>query len=159
MTKPADTFWSKIGDIRFCMLVTNNGAGLRARPMAAIADEDTGMIRFLANKQDYKDNEINNDPEVCLTFADNSSNTFVSVTGTARIEHRPEMVRQHWVSEADAYFEHGANDPDAILIEVMPRIGEYWDGPGAMATAFETVRASVTGDTPDMGENKTVRLS
>lgn len=159
MTKPTDTFWNKIGDIRLCMLVTNNGAGLRARPMAAIADEETGMIRFIANQQDYKDNEINNDPEVCLTFADNSSNTFVSVTGTARMDHRPEMVRQHWVSEADAYFEHGSNDPDAILIEVMPRVGEYWDGPGAMATAFETVRASVTGDTPEMGENQTVRLS
>jgi len=159
MTKQTDAFWRKIADFRLCMLVTNTGAGLRARPMGVISDKETGMIRFIANGQDYKDNEINIDPEVCLTFADNSSGSFVSVTGTARVENRPEMVREHWVSEADAYFEHGANDPDAILIEVMPRVGEYWDGPGTVATAVEILRSRITGETPDLGENQTIRLS
>lgn len=159
MTEPGETFWNKIADIRFCMLVTNNGAGLRARPMAAIADEDSGVIRFIANRQDYKDNEIHNDPQVCLTFADNASNSFVSVTGTARVEHRPEQIREHWVKQADAYFEHGADDPNAILIEVLPRVGEYWDGPGNLTTAIELMRATITGDKPDLGDNKTVRLS
>ena len=159
MTKKVDAFWSKIAEFRICMLVTNAGTGLRARPMGVIADQDSDLIRFIANGQDYKDNEINIDPEVCLTFADNSSSSFVSVTGTARVEHRPELVRQHWVSEADAYFEHGANDPDAILIEVTPRVGEYWDGPGTVATAVEMMRSTMTGTTPDLGENETVRLS
>ncbi len=36
MTKTVDTFWKKIGDFRFCMLVTNTGAGLRGRPMGIL---------------------------------------------------------------------------------------------------------------------------
>jgi general stress protein 26 len=158
MSKLSNKVWDHAEDIGMCMLVTQNNMSLRARPMAALVDRDEGVVRFIADRRDHKDNEIQAHPDVCVAFSKPSDETFLSMTGVARIETRPEMIRQHWDSRADAYFEHGADDENAILIEVTPSVAEFWAGPGTIAETVEMVRAALTGDKPGMGEHETVRM-
>ena len=150
--------WDHAEKFDHCMLVTQNNLSLRARPMAPLVDRDDGVIRFISDKRDHKDDEIQAHPEVCLAYGDPDSKTFISITGTARIETRPEEVRKHWDASADAWFEHGKNDANALLIEVRPTVAEYWSGPGAIAEAIDFIRTSVSGGKPDAGENRKVRM-
>lgn len=158
MSKSTEHVWKLAEDVGTCMLVTQNNMALRARPMAAFVDRDTGIIRFIADRRDHKDNEIQAHPDVCLAFAKPADETYLSMTGTARVETRAEMIREHWDDSANAYFENGANDANAILIEVTPSVAEYWEGSGSISQTIELVRAKMTGDKPDLGDHATVRM-
>jgi general stress protein 26 len=157
MTAVSD-LWDHAASFDTCMLVTQNNLSLRARPMAPLIDRENGLIRFITDRRDYKDEEIQAHPEVCLAYGDPDSKTFISITGTARIETRPEEERKHWDDSADAWFEHGANDANAILIEVSPQMAEFWLAPGAIAETIDFIRTSVSGGKPDAGEHRKVRM-
>ena len=46
------------------------------------------------------------------------------------------------------------------VIQVTPLTAELWDGPASKAvTAFEFVKARLTGVEPNLGENRKVRVS
>ena len=154
MSNSTETLWDMAGGIDTCMLVSTNNMALRARPMTHSIDRDNNLVRFIADRRDHKDQEMQANPDVCLTFADGSS--FVSITGIARIETRRELIAEHWDSRADPWFDDGKNDPNAILIEVSPVTGEYWDGHGTLSETCEMAKATLTGEQPDAGEHKTV---
>lgn len=158
MSNPYEEIWSHMEDIDACMLVTDGNAGLHARPMKPLVDKDGQVIRFIADRRDHKDEEISAIPQVCLTFADPDANRFVTVTGEARIERRREAIKQHWVDGADYWFEDGASDDNAILIEVRPQVGQYWVGSGAVSKVIELMRSTATGERRGLGENETVRM-
>jgi hypothetical protein len=55
----------------------------------------------------------------------------------------------------------GPDDPNVRVIVLTPSLAELWDGPSSsMVAAFEMAKAKLTGEKPDLGENrkKTVRL-
>jgi general stress protein 26 len=158
MTNTVEEIWKRMTEIGSCMLVTDGGEGLHSRPMTPIIDRDGHVVRFIADRRDHKDQEISASPEVCLAFADPSANRFVSVTGEARIEQRRDIIKKHWVDGADYWFKDGTVDDNAILIEVRPRVGQYWVGPGKVSKIIEFVRAKATGERPALVENKTVRM-
>lgn len=156
MSKLTDTLWDMAENIDTCMLVSTNNMALRARPMTHSIDREHNLVRFIADRRDHKDEEVKVNPDVCLTFADGSS--FISITGIARIETRRDLIADHWDSRAEPWFKDGKEDPNAILIEVSPVTGEYWDGHGTLSETYELAKSSVTGDRPDAGEHKTVRF-
>jgi general stress protein 26 len=80
------------------MLVTHDGQGdeLRARPMHAHAAREEDAIFFLTDRRDHKDDEIEINDNVCLTFADNSGYRYVSVTGTANVLDDRRKIDELW---------------------------------------------------------------
>jgi general stress protein 26 len=158
MTTPVEELWKRLAVLGRCMLVTDGGEGMHARPMTPMIDQDLHVVRFIADRRDHKDEEISASPDVCLAFADPAANVFVSVTGEARIEQRRDIIMRHWVDGADDWFKDGASDENAILIEVRPRLGQYWVGPSKVSKIIEFVRAKAIGERPALGESKTVRM-
>jgi general stress protein 26 len=159
MREQREKLWSEIEKMDACMLVTHDVGGLRARPMAPMHDADAGVIRFISRAQDFKDNEIEADHDVCLAYADTTNNTYVSITGVARVLRDREAVRAHWSEGADPWFEDGMNDPDAIIIEVTPSTGEYWDFSSSdVLVALRIAKAAAAGEEPRFGERAKVVL-
>ena len=80
---PYEHIWEVMQEVRVAMVVTHSGDGdaLRARPMAARPEEDDNAIYFLTDVDAPKDQEIADNAEVCLAFADPKSQRYVSVTG------------------------------------------------------------------------------
>jgi general stress protein 26 len=158
MTNTVEEIWKRMAEIGSCMLVTDGGEGLHARPMTPMIDQDIHVVRFIADRRDHKDEEISASPDVCLAVADPVVNVFVSVTGEARIEQRRDVIRSHRVDGAYYWFRDGTSEENAILIEVRPRLGQYWVGPSKVSKIIEFVRAKAIGEHPALGENKTVRM-
>ena len=65
------------------MLTTHDGERLRSRPMAAFVRREEDAVYFLTDAQHHKDEEIHDNPNVGLAFADGQK--FVSVTGHATV--------------------------------------------------------------------------
>ena len=82
-----DHAWELMKKIGFAMLVTRDGNKLRARPMSAYLERDNNAIYFLTDARRHKDEEISRNPDVNLSFADASSQKYVSLTGTAVVSN------------------------------------------------------------------------
>ena len=102
-----DHVWELIEEIGLCMLVSHDGASdqLRARPMSAHARRDEDAIYFLIDKRSHKDDEVEINENICLTFADNASYKYVSVSGTANVLDDRPRVEELWSTAARAFEE------------------------------------------------------
>lgn len=71
--------WELADKIGFCMLTTQTGTDLRARPMSAYSEQLENAFYFLTDVASHKDEEISRSPNVCLAFADSKvRNMFLS---------------------------------------------------------------------------------
>jgi general stress protein 26 len=154
-----DRVWSLIERIGLCMLVTHDGGAnrLRARPMSAHPERHDDAIYFLTDRRDYKDDEVEINDNVCLTFAEPESYVFVSVSGTANVLDDRRKVHALWSSAARAFWE-SKDDPNIRVLKVRPAMAEFWDSPGRIFTAVEMAAAAITGSKPDLGTHRKVVL-
>lgn len=149
---------SIISAARVAVLTTTAETGeLHSRPLAVLEDAFEGAVWFFTQDPSPKSRDIAVNPEVNVAYADGKG--YLSLAGTATIEHNPTRIDQLWNPMAEAWFEHGKDDPTVALLRVDVRSAEYWssDKPG-IVRAFEIAKAVVTKSTPDVGENRTVAL-
>ena len=151
--------WDIIETVGVCMMTTRFAGGLRARPLEARPHRQTGTIRFVTDERGVKDDEVAAAPEVCLTFVDKSTNAYLSLTGHARVVQDPAQAAEIWCKSDDVWWPGGPHDPHARVLIVQPQTAELWDGPASRtAAAYEFARARLTGDTPNLGENRKVTV-
>ncbi|WP_108682793.1 pyridoxamine 5'-phosphate oxidase family protein [Methyloceanibacter sp. wino2] len=146
--------WEVVGNANICMLVTNAIDGPRARPMEARPDTKDAAIWFLTDRRGLKDDEVKAHPHVCLCFIHSAEKAYLSLTGKATVEHDPERARSLWNKKQEAWWS-GPDDPNLLVMRVDLDRAEMWDGPASSAqAAFEFAKARVTGEKPDLGENR-----
>lgn len=153
------TLWDHIKDFRIAMLVseaTTPGQGnYHARPMGIVQDEFDGNLYFFTRRHSGKMAEIEEDHDVCLTFANEKDSLYVSVTGIARPVAGRELIEKYWNKYVAAWFPDGKDDPELGMLQVTVRKAEYWDNDKSkMVQLFEIAKANLTGTTPNMGENR-----
>uniref|UniRef100_UPI0037DA4679 pyridoxamine 5'-phosphate oxidase family protein n=1 Tax=Tardiphaga sp. TaxID=1926292 RepID=UPI0037DA4679 len=85
--RDTDRAWELMKKIGFAMLVTQDGSKLRARPMSAYVDREADAVYFLSDARQHKDDEIRQNPNVNLSFADAGDQKYVSVSGTASVSN------------------------------------------------------------------------
>lgn len=155
-----EKLWDMIDGIKTAMLVTQGLDGhLFARPMMAQERDGQDRLWFFTNAASPKVSEIEHYSNVLLSYADTKGNTFVSIAGEAKIVREQQKIDQYWSEGMKAWFPKGKDDPDIALICVTPLSAEYWDAPSSkFVQAFGYIKAKVTGEVTDMGENKTVGL-
>jgi general stress protein 26 len=107
-----------------------------------------------------KREEIEQAPEVCLTFVDAGENAYLSITGTAHIVNDPKLRARAWRKNDIVWWPGGPNDPNAYVLVIEPAVAELWDGPSSKAVvAYEFAKARLTGTEPDVGENRKVSVN
>jgi general stress protein 26 len=147
----------KIEGIQIVMLTTHTNEGhMRARPMAIQEMEDDGTLWIFTALDGGAVAEIYKRPEVCLGFASGGKDTYVSVSGTAKVipaQNDPGRLNKLWTDWLKAYFPKG-NDPNIAMLSIEPLLAEYWDQPGGkMVGFFNEMRAILTGDPGKVTEN------
>lgn len=154
-----DRVWDLIEKVGVCMMTTRFAGGLRARPLEARPDREAGTIRFVTDERGAKDDEVTAAPEVCLTFIDKAANAYLSVTGNARVVNDPAQAAEIWRKTDDVWWPGGPQDPNARVLTVEPQTAELWDGPASRTVAaYEFARARLTGEKPNLGENRKVTV-
>lgn len=149
--------WALINRYRTCMLATRAGETIRARPMAAHLAPAENAVYFLTDERHYKDEEIAADPNVCLAFANDGSANYVSISGHATVTNDRAKIKELWSLAAKAWWD-GTDDPNIRLLTVTPVDAEYWDGENMVVASMKMAAAAMTGERPDLGENKKVRM-
>lgn len=156
---PVERVWSMVAEIPICMMTTHDQLNIRARPMVGEIDREAGVIWFFTRADAHKTDEVYKFPDTNVTFADAKSYTFVSMSGPAKLWQDAAMLKTLWNPLADSWFPEGPEDDNVTLIRFEPIMAEYWDAPSnKMEIAWEIVKSKVTGDSPDLGENRKVQF-
>ncbi len=150
--------WGLIKDAHVAMLTSEDGNHLRSRPMVASQENfDDGCLWFFTRDDSPKVDQVQADHKVNVSYASTSESSYVSLAGSAALVKDRAVIDQHWNDKAKAWFPKGKDDPAVAMLKVTIEQAEYWDTTSSkMVTAYEYMKARVTGGTPDVGENKKV---
>ncbi len=148
-----------IKDIDFAMLTTVDTDGvLRSRPMSTQEAEFDGTLWFFTSDKTHKVEEIERDNRVNASYAEPKDNVYVSVSGTASILKDKAKMEELWNPILKAWFPKGLDDPNICLLKVAVEQAEYWDSPSSTLVQIAGfVKALVTGQRADSGENQKIR--
>ena len=149
-----------IEDAQFAMLTTAlPGGSLRSRPMATQRTRFDGELWFFTYRESAKVHEIADDQHVNVSYADPDSNTYVSVSGRARMLVDRAKAKELWNPALKAWFPKGLDDPNLALLRVTVEQAEYWDSPNSKVVQLAGfIKAVVTGKRAKGGENEKITL-
>jgi hypothetical protein len=94
-------------------------------------------------------------------FIDAKAKAYLSITARAEVKRDHAKAAEIW-KRTDNMWWSGPDDPNVCVLRVRPLTAELWDGPASAAVAaFEFVKARITGEKPNLGENRkvTVRMT
>ncbi len=150
-----------IRDVEVALLTTVRGDGkLHMRPMMTRFLEAGNDLWFFTTDHASKTQEIQNDHEVALGYADPKRNRYACVSGTATVVHDRELQKQLWTPTLRAWFPGGLDEPGLALLRVGVHAGEYWDSPpGGVIELVAAVRDELGSRRPDApGEHEKIEL-
>jgi general stress protein 26 len=153
-----DRVWEIIEEAGVGMLTTRFDGGLRARPLEARPDREEGVIYFVTDLRGAKDDEIEAAPEVCFVMIEHKDKAYLSITGHASVIDDHARAAAIW-KKTDNMWWKGPDDPNVRVLRLVPARAELWDGPANSAVAaFEFAKARLTGEKPNLGENRKVTV-
>jgi general stress protein 26 len=149
-----------IHGVDIAMLTTTSADGrLVSRPLGTQAVAFDGDLWFATSIDSPKVREIAAQPRVNVAYASPSRNTYVSVSGRARITQDRARIDALWSPAMKIFFPGGKDDPTLCLIHVEAESAEYWDGPGTMlGKALYFVLAAMTDNPGAMSDNQVIDL-
>jgi general stress protein 26 len=153
-----DRIWDVIEKARVCMMATQFSDGLRVRPMEALPERDENVICFLTDRRGLREDEIEVDPEVYLTFVYPSESVYLALTGEAFVIDDVDYARRLWDRQQDGWLS-GPEDPNLMLIRVELWRAEMWEGPANSAVAdFQFAKARLFGTKANLGDTRKVTI-
>lgn len=160
-----ERFYDLVQEIEVAMLTTRRTDGLLvSRPMATQARAAGADLWFVTAKGSPKLDEIQQSPDVNLSYYKDRTREWISVSGTARIVHDRARIHELYRPDWRAWFEDkggqengGPDDPRLVLIGVDIRMAHYLEVNKPQAVVlFELVKGMITGKQPDIAEVQTV---
>lgn len=158
-----EKLWDLIKDIKFAMFTTHHRNGhLHSRPMTTQntqVDEDSSLWFFMsAGSETVAD--LRSDPEVNVVYADPGDDSYVSVSGVARVVDNAAKKEQLWNKLNEAWFPQGPTDPDLALVQVQITHADYWDVKSSkLVQLIAMAKSAITGRPPrDLGTHGEVRM-
>jgi general stress protein 26 len=151
---------SLIEGIKIAMLTTRSPSGsLVSRPLGTQEVEFDGDLWFATSIDSPKVKEIEADPRVNVAYASSAKNTYVSVSGRAKVSQDRDKIDSLWSPAMKTFFPGGKDDSSLCLIHVEVESAEYWDGPGtALGKALYFVMAAITDNPGTMTDNEVLDL-
>jgi general stress protein 26 len=155
---PLHRVWDIIEKVGVGMLTTRFAQGLRARPVEPRLDRAAGIIWVLTDLHSAKEHEIEADSEICLIVIDAADKAYLSITARAEVLRDSKKAAEIW-HRSDQIWWSGPDDPNVCVLRLAPQRAELWDGPASSTVAaFELAKSRLTGDKPNLGENRKVTI-
>lgn len=155
-TQQRDKVRELVTGMTFAMLTTIAEDGkLQSRPMTLQRVDDDFRLLFIAQRGDPVVQDSDN-KEVNLAFSKGAD--FVSISGLGEIIEDLELKKELWTPANDAFAEGGPENPDNVVIAVLPVSGAYWDSPAGPMTLLSMAKALITRTKPEAGDHGAVEL-
>jgi general stress protein 26 len=165
MQDKLERFHDLVKEIEVAMLTTRRADGmLVSRPMATQALAEGADLWFVTAKDSPKLDEIEQSPDVNLSYYKDRTREWISVSGTARLVTDRAKIRELYRPDWRAWFEDkggaengGPDDPRFVLIGIDIRMAHYLEVNKPQAVVlFELVKGMITGKQPNIAEVQTV---
>ena len=156
-----ETVKDLVKDARICMLTTMTEDGRHvSRPMAVQDVEFDGDLWFFTYSDSDLVAQVRAHPQVNVSFSDSKQHAWVSIAGAAEQTDDRAKAEELWNPLLKAWFPDGLETRNLTLVKVHADTAEYWASAHSsrVVTMLGYAKAAVTGQTPDAGENETVRL-
>lgn len=149
-----------IGGIETALMTTRTPqGGLVSRPMATQEATEADGIWFVTDIETGKVEDLKRDSSVGLSYYDEGSKEWVSVSGTATISQDRAKIRQLYAPDWKMWFgdeggerDGGPDDPRLALIRVEPITAHYMKSAHSKPVVlFQLAKGFVTGDQPELG--------
>ena len=159
--KKLEDLYKLIEGIDIAMFTTRRADGsLVSRPMSTQAVRKGTDLWFVTDISSHKLSELATDPNVNLAYYNSKSREYVSVAGTAIITQDKTLIHEMYKPDWKAWFgdqggsrDGGPDDPRLALIMVEAHSVEYLTvSKPRPVVLFEVVKAMVTGNTPKVGD-------
>jgi len=148
-----------IKGIEFAMLTTIEDDGsLRSRPMATQKVEFDGDLYFFTKASAPKVDEVESDRHVCVSYAAPENQTYVSMSGLARLLRDRTEMEEFWFGDLETWFPHGLEDPELALLWISVTQAEYWEGPFGTLVYLPRVQKMAAGAEFERDENEKLEL-
>ena len=134
------------------MLVTHDGSdAIHARPMEIAHVSPECHVWFYTDKHSPKTREIRQDDSVLLTFQKDHQK-YLTITGVADLVTDQIMLKSFWTEPFRVWFPEGVDDPNLMLVHIIPHAAEYWDNSSLQGVRYlyEAAKAYVSGTKPDL---------
>jgi general stress protein 26 len=155
-----ERIWDVVEKVGVCMLTTVSAGKLRARPVEARPDRESGVIFVVTDVDSAKGDEIERKPDVGLVFSDTKAKAYLSITARACVVNDRSELARAWKMTDRVWWRGGPTDPGVCLLRIEPQAAELWDGPASTAsTLFQLAKAWLTGVRPALGENRKVTVN
>ena len=153
--------WPKIERVRVGMFATTDEHGhLVSCPMTNQRTDHDGSLWFFTSDHSDMSRNIAMQPQVNISFVDDSESLYVSVSGHAEHVADRAKMREMWNPLVAAWFPEGLDDPHLALVKVTMEAVEYWDAEqGKMQQLLKMARAAITGQPPKIGPGEHGRVS
>jgi general stress protein 26 len=149
--------WKAIQKHRIAMLATEEDGRLVSRPMASYGHAEDRRIYFIT----HLDNNIARPGAavpVNLAYADTDKNSYLSVSGFARLNQDRQKLHELWSMWAEAWLPQGPEAEDVALIAVEPNSAKLWDASSKLIYAVKMLKAAATQTPLDDGTVKTMKM-
>jgi general stress protein 26 len=162
-TNQHEVIWDLIKETRFCMLAHRHTDGtLHSHPLTTQNKElgADGALYFFVSRSSEVGQRLQQDGNVNLAYANPGKDTWVSVSGTARILEDMAKKKELFNVAAKAWFPNGVEDPNLELVEVRIHEAEFWNvKENKLLQMIKMGTAAATGNPPKkMGEHGEVRF-
>lgn len=144
--------------IDVAMLTTHAPDGsMVSRPLQALKFDANGELVFFTSIDSAKVDQLTENPDVNLAFADPQHQRYVSVRGNARMDREAATVDELWSLPQKIFFPQGKDDPHLLVLRVQVRDAAYWESAGNfVARALDFARGMLSDDPSDLGKQGTL---
>lgn len=140
------SFYEKISEIKFTMLVTHDAEGLmQARPFTTQAAGREGAVWFFTRLDSEAVADVRRNENVLLCYADTAKNRFISSAGSASLSHDRALIEEFWTPIYKTFFPEGIDDPQLTLLRVQITKADIWDSEKSKMAQMLTIAKAAAG--------------
>lgn len=130
---------------------------MRSRPMQLQRHDPDGTLWFATSLESHKCEDLRQEPRCCVAFLESS--TYVSIAGRAELVKDPDLIRQMWRPTWRGWFPEGPEEPELVLLKVVPEHVEYvHPSGGTLKSLFTRVKNALTHSHDEPAPKKELEL-
>jgi general stress protein 26 len=149
---PKEQLWDELDNLHAGLLGID-GSGLHMQPMAFFPDQEGRRIWFLTKLDTALYKALSARSMAQFAVISNDQTFHACLRGELSDHYDRERLDAIWSPVVGAWFD-GKDDPDLKMLALDLTDGAIWASAGALAFAWETVKANVTDSRPDMGVHR-----
>lgn len=141
-----------------CVMLGNPAPDAHMQPMAPQIDPDDGVIFFYSDKTSDLGQAILEQPATVM-MAHIDTDYQACVRGTLYPHHDMETIEKFWGPVASSWYPGGKTDPKMMMLRFVPHDAAIWASDKSfIGFAYETAKANLTDNLPDVGDMKNVSM-